>query len=146
MVYHTLVILLVRTHRAVGRMKARTRELLSTGQNVSSVASSTRLPHILNPVIALLQYDSFVTRLRRIFGDISSQLKHVGIACETNLTAVSDDVHAILARAALLPGGDSSGSSSDIRPPSLETSVQALLAGREEVKVNGEATLRVGGQ
>lgn len=113
-------------------------------------AAPLKPPPVLGPVISLLQYDSFIQRFKRILSDIHSGLVSVGMPCEVGLQAMGDDIAQVLARSALLsqPVSENGGlqPSGDGRP-TLDFSMSLLMSEREDLlRVNGEASIRIGGQ
>lgn len=154
LVRHTLVILLIRSHRVAVRARAqRSRTTLpNQGFPQQTLPTSLKQEPILGPIISLLQYDSFVTRLKSILGNIQKSFKAASIACDVDFNPVGDDIGEALSRSALFSGLDASDSTSGLSSlsevrPTLETSLSALMHDRENfLKVNGEATIRVGHQ
>ncbi|KAG9049505.1 hypothetical protein FS837_009985 [Tulasnella sp. UAMH 9824] len=154
LVLHTLVILLIRSHRVAVRARAqRSRTALpNQGFPHQQLPTSLKQEPILGPIISLLQYDSFVTRLKTILGNIQKSFKAASVACDVDFSPVGDDIGEVLARSALFSGSDTSDSASGLSSlsevrPTLETSLSALMHDRENfLKVNGEATIRVGHQ
>lgn len=154
LVLHTLVILLIRSHRVAVRARAqRSRTALpNQGFPHQQLPTSLKQEPILGPIISLLQYDSFVTRLKTILGNIQKSFKAASVACDVDFNPVGDDIGEVLARSALFSGSDTSDSVSGLSSlsevrPTLETSLSALMHDRENfLKVNGEATIRVGHQ
>ncbi|KAG8949261.1 hypothetical protein FRC04_008863 [Tulasnella sp. 424] len=154
LVRHTLVILLIRSHRVAVRARAQRNRTALPNQGFPQLQLPTSLKQepILGPVISLLQYDSFVTRLRFILGNIRKSLTAASVACDVDFNPVGDDIGDVLARSALFSGSETSdlnsglSSLSEVRP-TLESSLNALMHDRDNfLKVNGEATIRVGHQ
>lgn len=147
----TFPILLVRSHRVLH--KAQSLRSDATGMvahHGPQLAAYMAMRPILAPVVSLLQYNSVVTRMRRILNNLSAELNAVGIPCESELRAVGDDVREVLVRGALMSEFDVAGQSAPLLSdsiPTLESSIAALTSEREELlRVSGEASLRVGGR
>ncbi|KAG9017957.1 hypothetical protein FRB90_012843 [Tulasnella sp. 427] len=154
LIRHTLVILLIRSHRVAARARAQRSRTVLPSQNLlqQQLPTSLRQEPILGPIISILQYDSFVNRLKNILENIQRSLRAASVACDLNFNPVGDDIGEVLANSALFSGTETSDpasgilSLSDVRP-TLETSLSALMHDRENfLRVNGEATIRVGHQ
>ncbi|KAG8902431.1 hypothetical protein FRB99_004494 [Tulasnella sp. 403] len=149
LVYNLLIILLIRRHRANARAQTQRSEFLAAGlpPNVNHHLIAATITPILGPVISLLQFDSFILRIRRVFDDISKHMRSAGIPCEIEINPVGDDIKDVLYKGALFSETDSAkphmSTAMDVRP-TLESSMMALLNERDDLlKVNGEATLRL---
>ena len=81
-----------------------------------------------------------------MFDDISKHMANAGIPCDIEINAVGDDVREVLYKGALFSDADSAkpntSSANDVRP-TLESSMMSLLTEKDDLKVNGEATLRL---
>ncbi|KAG8959702.1 hypothetical protein FRC03_007619 [Tulasnella sp. 419] len=170
LIYHSLIMLMLRSHRIKHQYQSQktspfgafplSKPTPGSQQPAAAVGTAGALPPfvpppILAPVISLLQYTSFINRLKHMFNNLKRECARVGMECEVDMTSVGDDIKDVLSKAELVQpsdkdvaletgiAGSRSAAGAAITGKTGKTGVQE----REELlKVGGEAILRIGGR
>ena len=144
LVYHCITALLLRSHRVKSRTSA---PAIEPALNRPPLPAKPQ--PILGPIIALLQYYSFVSDLHRTLSSIRSQLQVAGIPSRLDMKPVGDDIADVLTRSDLLAESETANAAAPVttldgKVNNLETSANAFFAEREELlRVKGEATVSI---